>query len=667
MHTSTTPSSGEPRADAMTLVRSMRVRIALARATILWRLVAPMRARLVRHKRVAEWIQPGLDHVLPRLRRFFDAVQGNPVERYRAWVEAYDTLDAADFLAMRNEQTRFTKPPLLSLVVPVNWASAETLEAVVQSLLAQVYERWELDFIGLPVNDDAKDFLAHARSEDARVRFSEERPNSLAEAWNRALQSAPNEFSVLVDPGVALRPHALFLIAHTIERYPDAALVYADDDVVDLEGARSDHYFKPDWNEALLCSQDYLGGLVAFRRSLALEVGGCRQELDCDCTWGLMLRIGVGAPPGTVYHLPFVLSHRRAGHCAPHPHNIGERQRGARALEHRLARIGRNARAEPVGESSYRVRYVRPEHLPHVTIVIPTTGRLEVLRPCIEGVLQRTTYANFEVLLVVNERFKQVSERRDYLDVVAARQQVRVLFHKDRTYNFSWANNWAVGQARGELVCFLNDDAEAIGDEWLSAMVGHILEDRVGAVGAMLYYPDERIQHAGVVLGAGAVGAHAFGVGAHTYGGKPRGVGGYHDRALICQDVSCVTAACMLVRRDAFLGVGGYDEALAVAFNDVDLCLRLNKAGWRIVWTPSAELYHGESVSIGRHDVGERAGDWVSAWNLMHERWGECLMSDPHYSPNLSLDPLQLWEPAFPPRIAYPWRVATHDHEADRK
>ena len=632
----------------MTLVRNLGNRIAPVGTRVLWRLMPPIRTFLLRRKRIGAFVQRALDQV-PALRDvLLELALGDPVERYQTWIAAYDTIDTADLSAMKDEQSRLAEPPLLSLMVPVAQLNGSMVEALAQSLFAQVYERWELCFVGeRPVDQGIATFITNASSRDARFRSLPERA-ALANTWNAALRSAAGEFAVLVDPRISLRPHALFLFACTIERDPDAILVYADEDVIDDEGTRSGHNFKPDWSEALLCSQNYLGGLVAFRRSLALAVGGCREELDDDCAWDLFLRMTAGAPPGTIHHLPFVVSHCRTGPPASKG-GVVERERVARALEERLARIGRQAQVEPVGESSYRTRYALPEKPPTVSIIIPTTCKLEFLRPCLEGVLKRTSYPDLEVLLVVNNIRQDLPEQRRYLDTVRTRPQVRVLVYEDRPFNFSRVNNWAVGQARGELVCFLNDDTEVIGSEWLSAMVGHILQDRVGAVGAMLFYPDDRIQHAGVVLGAG-------GVAAHNYGGRRRGISGYHDRALIDQDVSCVTAACMLVRSDVFLNVGGYEEALAVAFNDVDLCLRLSDAGWRIVWTPSAELYHRESVSLGRHDVGEREEEWKFAWNLMRSRWREQLVSDPHYSPNLSLDPLQLWEPAFPPRVSYPWR-----------
>jgi GT2 family glycosyltransferase len=275
-----------------------------------------------------------------------------------------------------------------------------------------------------------------------------------------------------------------------------------------------------------------------------------------------------------------------------------------------------------------------------------------------DGILNRTSYSNLEVLLVVNATREPTREHRKYLDEIARSPQIRTLFMDDGPFNFSKANNWAVEQAEGDLFCFLNDDTEVITADWLSTMTGHALRDRVGAVGALLLYPNDRIQHAGVVLGAG-------GVATHLYRSMPRGIRGYHDRAAVDQDVSCVTAACVLVRREAFSSIGGFDEALAVAYNDVDFCLRLQEAGWRIVWTPSAQLYHKESSSLGRHYVGEDQDQWKAEWNLIRGRWGTKLKSDPHYNPNLSLDVLQLWEPAFPPRVSYPWRAREGVSRAD--
>jgi len=264
-------------------------------------------------------------------------------------------------------------------------------------------------------------------------------------------------------------------------------------------------------------------------------------------------------------------------------------------------------------------------------------------------VLNRTAYPRLELLVIVSGISERRREDAMYLEEIQKRQRVSVLYTDGGTFNFSSTNNIAVARATGELLCFLNDDTEVLHDDWLAAMTGHVLRDRVGAVGAKLLYPNGRIQHAGVVLGAG-------GVAAHSYKSMPQDIVGYHDRAVVDQEVSCVTAACMLVRREAFTQVGGFDEALALAYNDVDLCLRLRQAGWRIVWTPFARLYHRESVSSGPHNAHGRQSQWASEWDLIRSRWAAELSADPSYNPNLSLDPWKLWEPGFPPRVSYSWR-----------
>ena len=588
-----------------------------------WRLLTPIGSFLRRRRRVGVFVRRTLDR-FPRLEDALLAVaRGDPQKHYEAWVAAYDTIDDRDLAAMSDEQSAFPERPLLSLVVPVAGATAETLDALERSLSEQVYDHFEVWLVG-----DAP----------------QEQAPATADAWNQALEAAAGEFAILVDPAVSLRPHALFLLARTIVDRPDALLVYADEDTIDERGRRSGHYFKPDWNEALLRSQNYLGGLVCFSRAHALASGGCREELDGDCAWGLFLRMTAGAPPGSIHHLPFVLTHRPERQAGGETH----RQRVARAHEQRLARLGNRARVEPVGESSHSIRYVLPDEPPSVSLIIASTGQPKILGRCLDS-LERTSYPDFEVLLAVSER---------HAASVPARPRIRLLVYDDRPFNFSWVNNWAAAQTRSELLCFLNDDTEAITPDWLSAMVGQILHDRVGALGARLLFPNDRTQHAGVLVGPGGIAAHA-------YRGRRRETLGYHDRAVVDQDVSCVTAACMLIRRDAFDEVGGFDDALAVAFNDVDLCLRLREAGWRIVWTPGAELYHRESTSLGRHDAPAREEEWDRASELMLRRWSETLASDPHYSPNLSLDLARLWEPAFPPRVAHPWRAAARELQAE--
>jgi GT2 family glycosyltransferase len=321
-----------------------------------------------------------------------------------------------------------------------------------------------------------------------------------------------------------------------------------------------------------------------------------------------------------------------------------------RALRDRLTARGVQADVQTIPGGYQQVRYRLPADPPGVSIVIPTTGKLRFLKPCLDSLLGRTNYPNLTVLLTLSEKAMNVVQQRSYLENIATDPRVRLLLYADRPYNFSWANNWAVSHVDDNIVCFLNDDTEVITEDWLASMVGHLLQEGVGAVGAKLYYPDDTIQHAGVGLGLG-------GVADHLHRSLSRDSDGYFGRAKLDQDLSCVTAGCMLIRKAVFDELGGFDETLGVAFNDVDLCIRIREAGWRIVWTPAAELYHWESVSVGSHDAPARRNEFEHAICILRERWGAILDSDPYYNPNLSLE--RQWEPAFPPRITYPWRAAT--------
>jgi len=553
-------------------------------------------------------------------------VRGDPQKRYEKWIATYDTLDDSDILHMREELSTFRNAPLFSLIVPLASGSEAMPDALDRSLRAQVYQRWE--------------------SETVRA--------SAVGEWNTALRSATGDYALVVDSNVMLRPHALSLFALTIASNSDALLLYGDEDEIEATGRRSRHYFKPDWNAVLLRCQNYLGGVVCFHRADALAAGGFEERAD-DHAWDLSLRLTAGAAPQRIHHIPFIVSHRVRDHLVE---DSDRWKGGVRAVGGRLKRRGEHIEAKRAGETSYRMRHSLPEKPPVVSVIVPTTCRLDVLQPCVDGLLNRTSYPHFEILLVVNGTGPLTPEQRRYLEATAKQPQVRVVFYDERPYNFAKTNNWASEQAQGELLCFLNDDTEVIGSDWLSAMVSEVVQERVGAAGALLVYPNNRIQHAGVILGVG-------GVAAHTYRGRPRDTRGYHDRALFAQDVSCVTAACMVVRREALSDAGGFDPALAIAYNDVDLCLRLREADWRIVWTPAAELYHKESASIGRHNVGKMEAQWAREYALIRSRWTKQLVADPHYSPNLSLDGLQVWEPAFPPRVTFPWRGPSCEAEDD--
>jgi GT2 family glycosyltransferase len=605
-------------------MRGHRARFRRGFAQVNRRLLQTARERLTKHRRLAAFVE---DRVArrPWLQRFAKRLAlGGREERYARWILAYDTLSESDVGDMRRGLSPSEPRVLFSLLVPL--AGARDAPAKLRaSIAAQVFDDLELLLVGEAADDPV--------------------------SWSTALESARGEFLVLVDRPVLLRPHALLAFARTIERDSNATVIYADEDTIDESGVRSNHWFKPDWSPSLLACQNYLGGFVCLRRSVVESVGARPDEIPGFWGWSLSLRLATEVDPDSVHHLPFVL-HHRASEEVQQP-DAASRARAMRALASRLSGIQGPVEVEAAGEFSFRSRRVISERQPSVTVIVPSTGDARILDPCIEGLVRRTSYANVEIIVVANGPQIYEAKRRRYLQDVGAHENVRVVFDDATAYNFSRLNNEAVRAAETELVCFLNDDTEVITPEWLAAMVARVSEDGVAAAGAMLYFPNDTIQHAGVILGVGDIAAHA-------YAGSPRGTPGYHDRALLDQDISCVTAACMLVRRQAFLDVGGFDEALAIAYNDVDLCLRLREAGWRIVWTASAELYHRESASLGRHTLGSSEAEWLAARVIVKGRWSKQLLEDPYYSPNLSLDRFELWEPAFPPRLATrPWAETT--------
>jgi GT2 family glycosyltransferase len=372
-------------------------------------------------------------------------------------------------------------------------------------------------------------------------------------------------------------------------------------------------------------------------------IGGFREGFEGAQDYDLALRFIERIEPAQIRHIPRVLYHWRMlrGSTAV---GAGEKDyaagRARLAVEEHLARKQVAATVETIaGMAVQRVRYELPEHKPLASIIIPTKNGQKLVQQCVESIRAKTTYAPYEIVLVDNGSDQKAA--LDYFDDLERRGIVRLL--KDPLpFNFSRINNGAAREARGEYLVFVNNDIEVITPDWLSEMVSQAQRPEIGAVGAKLWYPNDTIQHAGLVLVAGLAG--------HAHLGRKRGDHGYFSRASLTQSLSAVTAACLCVRRSVFEQVGGFDETLAVAFNDVDLCLRIQAAGYRNLYTPYAELYHHESASRGYEDTPEKMQRFQKEADTLRARWMPVLMNDPYYSPNLTLsgDPFTL---AWPPRV----------------
>lgn len=570
---------------------------------------------------------------------------------YELWVARFDTWTEEDAAVFRNALGRFSRRPLISILMPVYNTPNEWLTLAIESVIAQIYPNWELC-----ISDNAstephvRETLDRFQAKDQRIRVVYRETNGhISVNTNSALALATGEYVSLLDSDDELTPHALFWVASEILGHPDADIIYSDEDKLDPDGERYDAYFKSDWNPGLILSANYVSHLGTYRRSLLEQVGGFRVGFEGSQDHDLVLRCADASAPERIRHIPRVLYHWRSisGSTAsaeaidakPYARNAAS----AAIVEH-LRRHGVSAKVEPALRIYYQVDYPPPAVLPKISILMPSACNLNLLRPCMESLFARTTYPNFEVLLVVSSiRFDDTAQR-EYLESLKSNPKVRVLVYQDRPYNFSWLNNWAESQCSGDVLCFMNDDIEVVTPDWLEKLLARLALDKVGAVGPMLCYPDGRIQHAGVVLGLGGVAGHGF-------LGLPKGSSGYFGRAGLEQDYSCVTAACMLMRRDVFKTLDGFNEVLSVAFNDVDLCIRLRNAGWRILWTPQVEMIHHESASLGRFSSPQRQARFDIENKLMRDLWGTELDRDPFYNPNLSLTGNQFGL-AFPPRIA---------------
>lgn len=571
---------------------------------------------------------------------------GRKHDDYEEWVRRYDTLSEGDRAAMHAGAEAFDRTPLISVLMPVYNPRPEWLIAAIESVRRQIYPHWELCIADDASSDPAiRPILERYARADPRiaVRFRA-RNGHISAASNSALELARGEWVALLDHDDVLAEHALFWVAEAAGRHPEARLIYSDEDKIDAKGCRCDPYFKCDWNLDLFYSHNLITHLGVYDAALVREIGGFREGFEGAQDYDLALRCSERLGPGVIHHIPRVLYHWRvhsestaqAATAKPYAMLAGER-----ALNEHLRRRGIAAEAELTGHG-YRVRYALPAPPPLVSLIIPTRNGMPLIRRCVASILEKTTYPNYEILIVDNGSDDPAT--LGFFDEIRPDARVRVV-RDDRPFNFSALNNAAVQHAAGVLVGLLNDDIEVISPDWLGEMVSLALQPAIGAVGARLLYPNDTLQHGGIVLGLGGLAAHA-----HRKAGRYGH--GYCGRASLLQSFSAVTAACLVIRKSIYEELGGLNETdLQVAYNDVDFCLRVRAAGYRNVWTPYAELYHHESATRGPEDTPEKQARFAREAAYIRARWETLLRNDPAYSPNLTLDD-EDFSFAWPPRVA---------------
>ena len=450
----------------------------------------------------------------------------------------------------------------------------------------------------------------------------------IARATNDALGLAGGAYAAFLDHDDLLSENALFEVARAVRADPELALIYSDEDKVDRRGRRFEPHFKSGYDRELLWAQNYVNHLCVVRTDALRRLGGLRPGFEGSQDHDLLLRLTEGLDASRVRHIPKVLYHWRAaagsGTFSDRALARAEEAR-LRALTEIAARKG--ARAERGPEGFNRLVRPLPAPPPLVSVVIPTRDRAELLGVVLDGLFARTDYPALEVIVVDNGSTEPAT--RDLFARHAGDPRLRVL-PAPGPFNFSELSNRGAAAARGTILLFLNNDIEVLEPGWLTELVAIASDPEIGAVGAKLLYPDGTIQHGGIVLGIG-------GIAGHSHLGLPGSAPGYFARMVLSQEVSAVTGACLAMRAAVFSEVGGFDAAhLAVAFNDVDLCLKIRAAGYRIVWTPHARLVHHESKSRGAEDTPEKRARFEAESRVMRERWEPVLRADPYYNPNLS-------------------------------
>lgn len=530
----------------------------------------------------------------------------------------------------------FEWKPLFSVVVPLYKTPEKYLLRLIESMKEQTYSHWELCLSdGSGANSPIRELLENAVKEDGRIKvISHEEPLQISENTNAAIEAAAGEFIVFADHDDELLPHALYECAKALNENRETEVLYSDEDKMSMDGHKFfQPHFKPDFNIDLLCTVNYICHLFVAKKTLIDKVGMLRREFDGAQDYDFIFRCVEEAGEERIHHIPKILYHWRSHEdsTSENPESklyaFDAGQRAVQAHYDRICVPVKVSKGEFLG--LYRTKFLL-ENEPLISIIIPNKDHIDDLKRCMDSIEKRSTYRNFEFIIVENNS-EDPETFAYYQQLEATNSRVHVVYWKG-IFNYSAINNFGVQYAHGEYLLLLNNDTEIINEDCLEELLGYCTREDVGAVGARLYYEDDTIQHAGVVIGFGGIAGHCFVQ-------QKRGFTGYCHRIICAQDYSAVTAACMMVKKEAFEKVGGLSEEFQVAFNDIDFCLKLGRAGYHIVYNPYAELYHYESKSRGLEDTPEKVARFNREIAEFEKRWPEILRDgDPYYNPNLTLD-----------------------------
>lgn len=551
-------------------------------------------------------------------------------ESYQQWIDENEQWDQT---LIEKEISEFSYKPLISILMPVYNVEEKWLVKCIESVQNQFYPHWEL-CIADDCSTDAsvRPLLEKFQELDKRIKVVYRKENGhISRATNSALQIATGEFVALLDNDDELAPIALYEVAKCLNTNPDLDLIYSDEDKIDMSGKRFDPAFKPDWSPDLLLGTNYISHLGVYRRSIMDEIKGFRAGYEGSQDFDLVLRFTEKTTAERIAHIPQILYYWRilpSSTAADQSTKSYAFDAGLKAVQDAIKRRGLKAEVtHAAGNGLYDVNYsVLNEEM--VSVIIPTRNGYDDVKRCVDSIIAKTTYPNYEIIIADNGS-DQPEMQELYSNYKKQLNDRFVVESIDIPFNYSRINNLAANKANGKYLLFLNNDTEVITPEWMTKMVSFAQFERIGCVGAKLYYPNNTIQHAGVILGMGGAAGH----GHHTF---PRGDFGYFGKLEINVDYLAVTAACMMIRAKDFSELNGFDEDLTVAFNDVDLCLREYEKGHDNVWLHGAELYHFESQSRGYENTPEKLERFKKETAYMEETWSKYIENDPYYNPNLT-------------------------------
>ena len=512
----------------------------------------------------------------------------------------------------------------------------------VNSLEKQYYENWKLCVTAKKeLKDKSHNFIINNCSPQNAVQF------------NFAVGLTNEDYLVFLHPIERLSQHALLEVALSLRENPNLKIIYGDDDEISFGGYRTNPHFKTSFDEIRMLNLNYIGNNFVISRKLFIEIGGFSENSKIDCFHDLLIRASREISKKEIHHIPRILRHRLTYFSK---NEIFDDDKRHNTLLKNLPTSTWHI-CESKGILRVKPPSVKKDDL--ISIIIPSACNLEYLKPCIDSIKKTTLKYTYEIIILINEIRYKTPSVASYLQSLGKEKNIRLETYNNEPFNFSKLINLGVSQAKGENICLLNDDMEIISEDWIEELISWLSVPAVGAIGARLLFPDKTVQHAGISIGIN-------GVVDHLEKGNLREDAGDFARILYPRQLSAITGGCMAFRKTVFLEIGGLDEKFAEAFNDVDFCIRLQKANFKIVWNPFAELIHHESVSVEKPYVRARRLTFRDEMNELIKRYESMFRIDPHYSSNYSYTK-PYFKLAFPPRDLAPWKVKSFPMWSDRK